>query len=404
MAPTRAPRGSVSVYESGGFLRLNYKPKGRPRQRRSTGLQDTPENRAKIQRDIVSVIEMDLLIGQFKGDIGDYLDQGADADTTAGLFQRWMDYLLSCNVSASTIATHYRPLRTHLEGWSKEIKGTDAAAAFVQAMAAGRTIQQPKRKQRPQAPRTTNDYLRRLKKWGEWCEERGHWEGNHFTPIRPFPGARTAAKGEPFTVEEMARILEVMAEGSYAHYVDFVYFLFATGVRPGEAIALRWEHVDLETGTATICEALTRSRNGEKRKRKKPKTGDKGIRTLPLTDDLKTVLRGRRPNYCHPSRLVFPGPKGKAIDDHNFSTRCWKKTLAAAGVEHRKLYFARHSFASWAIAQGATLPNTAKLLGHTNSRMVQQTYARPSGELEMPSVPLKGKPSSSGKVVQFGAG
>jgi len=387
---SRAPRGSVSVYSSGGFLRLNYKPKGRPRQRRALGLADTPQNRA-IAQSIAAKIDLDLALNQYKGDLGYYVGNAPEQLTTAGLFGQWIDYLVQCNTPLATINSRYRDLESNLTQWGREIATTEQAAAFLKSMS------------QRQEPATTNVYLGLLKRWGIWCCDRGHWQSNPFEPIRPFPGAKSAAAGEPFSPDEVARILETMAAGAYAHYVDFTYFLLATGVRPGEAIALRWENVDLAAGTVTIAESLTRSKGG-KRQRKKPKTGDKGIRTLPLTEELKTVLRGRRPPYCHPNRLVFPGPKGKAIHDNNFRNRCWLKTLQAAGVPYRKPYFTRHTFASWAIAQGSTLPDTAKLLGHVNSRMVQQTYGRSTGQITMPTVPAPGhrsRISHAAKVVSL---
>jgi integrase len=385
----RTPRGVASVYPQGGFLRIGCTYKSR-RQRRALGLEDTPENRA-IAAEKVARINRDIALGDFK-DLDSYLDTGPDQTTIQGLFGHWIEYLLQCNTPPGTLASRHRPLLTNLEDWGRDIATTEQAAKFLAKMA------------QRQRPKTTNTYLSLLKAWGKWAIAQGYRDSNPFEPIRPFPGAKVAAEGEPFTPDEVARILGTMAEGKFAHYVDFTYFLLATGVRPGEAIALRWEQVDLTAGTVRIAETLTRPKDG-KRLRKGPKTGDKGIRTLPLTDELKTVLRGRRPPYCHPSRLVFPGPKGKAIHDNNFRNRAWKVTLAAAGVPYRKPYFCRHTFASWAIAQGASLPNTAKLLGHADIQMVQKTYARPTGQLTMPKVALEGvksRISHAEKVVRLG--
>jgi integrase len=56
-------------------------------------------------------------------------------------------------------------------------------------------------------------------------------------PPRPRP--------KPFTRDEMMMILETFREDkSFSHYGDFVEFLFGTGCRTGEAIGLRWKHVN----------------------------------------------------------------------------------------------------------------------------------------------------------------
>jgi integrase len=385
---TRAPRNSAAIYAQDGYLRINLTCGGR-RLRKALGLADTPQNRA-IANVIATEMNRDLAWGEFRG-VDAYLRKPPKHSTIQELFQHWMEYLGQCNTPSGTLASRHRPLLTNLEDWGKDITTTEQAAKFLGKMA-GR-----------QRPKTTNTYLSLLKAWGKWAISQGYRDSNPFEPIRPFPGAKVAAEGEPFTPDEVARILGTMAEGKFAHYVDFTYFLLATGVRPGEAIALRWEQVDLTAGTVRIAETLTRPKDG-KRLRKGPKTGDKGIRTLPLTDELKTVLRGRRPPYCHPNHLVFPGPKGQPIHDNNFRNRAWKVTLEEAGVAYRKPYFCRITFASMAIAQGATLPNTAKLLGHADLQMVQQTYGRAMGEINLPTLPLtRSKPAPTEKVVQLRA-
>lgn len=370
----RTPNGAASLYADRGYLRINLTYKGQ-RERRALRLGDTPQNRAIVTA-IVAQINRDIALGEFRG-LDSYFDPGPEDTTIQGLFALWLDYLLQCNTPDSTIASRHRPLLANLRSWGKDITTTEQAAKFLGSLTSR------------QKPKTTNTYLSLLKAWGRWAIAQGHRPMNPFEPIRPYPGAQVAAEGEPFTQDEVSRILGAMGESSYyAHYVDFTYFLLATGVRIGEAIALRWREVDLDAGTVTIAETLTRPKGG-KRTRKPPKTGSKGVRTLPLTDELKTVLRGRRPRYCHPNHLVFPGPKGRAIHDNNYRNRAWKNTLKAAGVPFRKPYFCRHTFASWAIAQGTTLPDAAKMLGHTNSRMVQQTYARSTGKITMPVVRLE---------------
>ena len=86
------------------------------------------------------------------------------------------------------------------------------------------------------------------------------------------------------------------------------------------------------------------------------------------------MLEGRAKGKPNPEGLTFTSPTGRPIDDHNFSQRIWKRLCAKAVIPYRRPYNARHSVASHAINQGATLPQVAYILGHGNTRMVSQTY------------------------------
>ncbi len=74
----------------------------------------------------------------------------------------------------------------------------------------------------------------------------------------------------------------------------------------------------------------------------------------------------------------------KPIDDHSFSQRVWKRILQDAGVEHRPPYNSLHSFTSHLIESGASLPQTAAMLGHRSTRMVAETYGH---MLDRPTMP-----------------
>ena len=155
-------------------------------------------------------------------------------------------------------------------------------------------------------------------------------------------------------------------------YRDFILFLLYSGARPSEAIGLRWEHIDFSRNELHICESLSRGAHGT-RIRKSTKTID-GDRILTLPSNIRTMLEGRAKGKLNPEGLIFTSPTGRPIDDHNFSRRIWKRLCAKAAIPYRRPYNARHSVAGHAINQGATLPQVAYILGHSNARMVSQTY------------------------------
>ena len=50
--------------------------------------------------------------------------------------------------------------------------------------------------------------------------------------------------------------------------------------------------------------------------------------------------------------ILFPAPRGGYIDLEKFRHREWAPALRAAGIQHRRVYDCRHTFAAWAIESG----------------------------------------------------
>jgi integrase len=50
--------------------------------------------------------------------------------------------------------------------------------------------------------------------------------------------------------------------------------------------------------------------------------------------------------------ILFPAPRGGYIGIEKFRHRDWTPAVRAAGIEHRRIYDMRHTFATWAIESG----------------------------------------------------
>jgi integrase len=89
---------------------------------------------------------------------------------------------------------------------------------------------------------------------------------------------------------------------------------------------------------------------------------------------LRNLYQERKPS---PDALVFPSPKGKPLDDHNFSQRVWRSVLESVGVEYRHPYMLRHSYGSHAHKNGATPAEIAEQMGNS-IRVCLDTYVKPT--------------------------
>jgi integrase len=76
-------------------------------------------------------------------------------------------------------------------------------------------------------------------------------------PALSIPATRTLKREiDPFSREEADALIWKLYEltrGLQAIYAAFFEFSFYTGMRPGEAMALRWSEIDMRKRTAKVC-------------------------------------------------------------------------------------------------------------------------------------------------------
>jgi integrase len=85
--------------------------------------------------------------------------------------------------------------------------------------------------------------------------------------------------------------------------------------------------------------------------------------------------RARRAAKRIDTQILVPAIRGGYIDIERFRHREWTPALRAAGLEHRRIYDCRHTFATWAIEGGVHLWHLATIMG-TSVVQLEDTYAR----------------------------
>jgi integrase len=144
-----------------------------------------------------------------------------------------------------------------------------------------------------------------------------------------------------------------------------VLFAAATGLRPGEWLALEHRDVDREAHVVYVRRTF---RNG---RIKTPKT-KASVRAVPLQSIALAALDQLPPNPDCP--LVFPSVRGGHLDLHNFRNRNWKPAQKAAGiVPLRRVYDLRHTFATFALRAGISTFDLSRYMG-TSLAMIDRHY------------------------------
>jgi integrase len=152
-----------------------------------------------------------------------------------------------------------------------------------------------------------------------------------------------------------------------------VYLLAYTGLRWGEAIALRTSDIDLDRRRINISVNAVEL-DGEFAVGS-PKSHKRRSVAFPqfLHADLAALCAGKTPN-----ELVFADDSGNYLRRARVSagSHSWFKTaLAKADLDTMTIHDLRHTAASLAISSGANVKAVQRMLGHASAAMTLDVYA-----------------------------
>lgn len=163
-----------------------------------------------------------------------------------------------------------------------------------------------------------------------------------------------------------------------------IYLTLYTGLRIGEACALRWEDVCLESRLIYVRQTISRVwyyENGKKHSKLvvgTPKT-ESSQRCIPICSKLYAILNSFPYRKRH--GYVLPNSDGGFISPRTFEYR-YKKILKAAKLELVNYHALRHTFATRCIECGVDIKSLSEILGHADASITLNTYVHSSIELK----------------------
>lgn len=183
---------------------------------------------------------------------------------------------------------------------------------------------------------------------------------------------REKVNPDPVTMDEMNRILRWIRANRDPRCLAYFAFMFSTGMRPEECVALLWSDVDFSSRRVSVNKAKSfRGRAG-------PTKTEGGVRDVDLSPLAMEALEVMKPWTRHEGAEIFQNPwTNKAwYDGRSPRENVWQPCLKALRIAPRRAYCTRHTFATSLLRVGARVHYVSAQLGHTTPSMVEKTYAR----------------------------
>ncbi len=198
------------------------------------------------------------------------------------------------------------------------------------------------------------------------------------------PPKATRYEVHPLTTEQARELLEAIRGDRH----EALYLVtMATGLRQGEAFGLRWDDVDLDTGTITVRHQLQRT-NGTPTLI--PPKSTRSRRTIALPAFAVPALRAHRARQnaerlaagarWQDWKLVFTNPTGRPLTPN--VTTAFARLLKAAGLPKQRFHDLRHLCASLMLAQGVHPRVVMEQLGHSQISVTMNTYSHVAPALQ----------------------
>lgn len=183
------------------------------------------------------------------------------------------------------------------------------------------------------------------------------------------------------TVEEQQRF---MFQIKGKKYYNLIALLLCTGLRFGEAGALRWTDIDFTRGVISVNRTISYDESCHTIIEKTPKS-QASVREIPINSTIRAILLSQKEltyglgKDKNPDNLIFLSGKNTHPENRSVNRFISKAVseINASGFEMEKFtcHALRDTFATRYIEQGGTMQTLKTLLGHSSITLTMDLYS-----------------------------
>ena len=207
-------------------------------------------------------------------------------------------------------------------------------------------------------------------KWTDYCE----WD------IK-YPTTESHKDIEVLTVEHHKKILDFIHQNFTFRNLG-IYISLTTGLRIGEICGLKWEDIDIDSGTISVKRTIERIYIAEGNHKctkliiNTPKNKN-ALRDIPITKELLTMIKPLK-RVMNDNFYVLTNDE-KPTEPRTYRNY-YHRLMKRLNIPRLKYHGLRHSFATRCIESNCDYKTVSVLLGHSNITTTLNLYVHPNME------------------------
>ena len=365
MASIRTRYGKLTI----DFRYLNK------RCRETTAMEDTPNNRKKLEK-AIERMEAEMLLGIF--DYAKYFPKSARlaeikhvenkinaVSSQAPLFSKYCEIWVA-DKKIEWRSSYAEKIRIVIRKYLTPYFGTISVINIKKSDILGFRSSLAKvtygNNQECLSPSRINQIMTALRMILDSASERYNFDS-------PYKNIKSLKEGRievtPFSLEEVQLILTTVRDDFKPYYT----IRFFTGMRTSEIDGLQWKNIDFQRRESHVREALVNGVLG----------GTKTYgsdRTIQMSDRVYQAFLQQKSLNNGKSSFVFYNRDGGPLDYRLVNKRVWHPLLRFLGLKPRRAYQTRHTAATLWLSAGENPEWVARQLGHSTTEMLFRVYSR----------------------------
>ncbi|MFS9319388.1 site-specific integrase [Streptococcus parasanguinis] len=204
---------------------------------------------------------------------------------------------------------------------------------------------------------------------------------NPFDKVIKPKSRQVQRKGNFLTKEELKEFLKLAQTATLSYFFPLVHLMSYTGLRQGEALALKWSDIDFENKKITVDKTAVRIKEKQTLQTPKTKNSKRVISIDPTTlsilkswkkDQIKIYFKNGK-HFEGDDNFIFTNERADWVQIHNFIPyfKCFVTDHKLKPITPHGL---RHTHASLLFSAGVEPKNISDRLGHSTVQITLDLY------------------------------